>query len=239
MQRVLDTLAVTDLVYHHLAFTQPLVDVLVRETSRQNPRRVIAIGPNELLAAVLIDLGFDVDLWLLDGLPLSDDLRSRASRSGQLEEVLARPADILADIVLAPYVVEAWSAEPAATLQLLAASVAPGGKLIVAVRSPDELKRRWRRTRGPTPDDMPPSPVWPRLQNMQRLGAAQLVSAGDRAGLAAIRVLRTTDHRAFLRTEPLSVSRWGSKTVGHVAKRLIPAIRDCTVVTYARSNLSM
>ena len=50
VQGVLDHLPVTDFVYHHLAFTRPLVDTLVREVQRTSARRVLVIGPNELLA---------------------------------------------------------------------------------------------------------------------------------------------------------------------------------------------
>ncbi len=239
VQSVLDVLPVTDFVYHHLAFTRPLVDALVREVARSHPRRVLVVGPNELLAAVLIDIGFEVELWILDGLPLSDELQRRASRRGSLDEVLSS-ADMGADVVVAPYVVEAAELEPVDSLRILGRSLAPGGSLIVAARNPGEPKRRWRGNRTDAArTDLPPSPAWPRLPARRALAIGELIEAGRAAGLDAVRAVHVTDHHAFLATEPLSVARWAAKRGMYIAKRTVPALRDCSLVTYVSSNRSM
>ena len=166
VQGLLDVLPVIDSVYHHLAFTRPLVDALVAAVQRVGPTgRVLVIGPNELLAQALGALGYDVDLWVVDGLPLSEEVLHRASRCGSLEQVLAGPAAHPADVVVAPYIAEAAAAEPVELLNVLRSQVREGGSLIMACRQPGELRRRLRmilkakNVARARQGDLPPSPT--------------------------------------------------------------------------------
>src|SRR5262245_8226050 len=141
VQDVLDVVPVTDTVYDHLAFTRPLVDALVRAVRSVSPAgRVLVIGPNELLPAVLTDLGYDVDLWVVDGLPLSATSMRMASRAGPVEDLLVADGGPLADLVVAPYLLESVREEPDQALSAIGRNVKPGGYLVVACRQPGELR---------------------------------------------------------------------------------------------------
>ena len=231
VQRVLDALPVTDFVYHHLAYTRPLVDAVVEEVQRvDGGGRVIVVGPNELLPAVLVDLGYEVELWVLEGLPLSQSLTPLAVRTGPLDEVLAIPPQRRAAVLLAPYAIEAAAADPEAVIDQLAANVEPGGHLIAAVRRPGEMLRRIRGTsRGDTL--LPPSPSWPRLP-ARRLPTARELAAAGRGAIAVERIREVKDHRAYLRSEAMKVPRWAAKAGVSLAKSVVPSLRDCTLITY-------
>jgi hypothetical protein len=235
-QGVLDLLPVTDNVYHHLAFTRPLVDAIVAEIRQVEPTgRVLVIGPNELLPRVLIGLGYEVDLWVLEGLPLSEDVRRLASRCGSLDEILESPAIRRADVIVVPYVAEAAELEPSQLLMRLSAHLNRGGRIVMASRQPGELRRRlqWlRRAKLPmaSGDPYPLSPTWPILPPRRLLTAADLARAGD----AQFRVARSrlvVDHRACITIEALGLPKWLLKECLYLAKVAVPGFRDCTLVT--------
>jgi hypothetical protein len=239
---LLDVLPVVDNVYHHLAFTRPLVDALVAEVRRIAPAgRVLVVGPNELLAQVLVKLGYEVDLWVVDGLPLSDQALNHASRRGGLEQILGSPADQPADMVVVPYVAEAASIELPELLKLLRVHMRASGSLIVACRQPGELQHRLHRILrtlhavGPQESVLPPSPTWPNLPARRRLTGHDFAIAGG--GL--FQVARTElilDHRACMTSEALSLWKWLAKEGLHAAKVAVPAFRDCALVTLVTST---
>jgi hypothetical protein len=236
VREVLDVLEVTDSVYHHLAYTRPMVEVLVTEVGRIAPAgRVLIIGPNELLPAVLIKLGYEVDLWVLDGLPLSDELRRRASRSGTVDEVVDSVGPPV-DIVVVPYTVEAASLEPSALLTRLAGNLSEEGWMVVASRQPGELRRRLR-ARGWAGYEgiLPPSPTWPALP-LRRLLTARTLAGAVAGNFRVVRARLVIDHREYLAVEALSVFRWLKRKLAHLVKLAVPQFRDCVVVTMVRSG---
>lgn len=236
VQEVLDVIQVTDSVYHHLAYTRPLVEVLVGEVRRILPAgRVLVIGPNELLPAVLDKLGYEVDLWVLDGLPLSDELRRRASRSGAADEVAATVGPP-ADVVVVPYMVEAASLEPSVLLTRLAGNLTEAGWIVVASRQPGELRRRLR-AKGWAGFEviLPPSPTWPALP-LQRLLTARALAQAAAGEFRVVRAKLVIDHREYLAVEPLSIFRWLKRKLAYLVKVAMPQVRDCVVVTMVRSG---
>ena len=241
-QDLLDVLPVVDNVYHHLAFTRPLVDALVTEVRRIAPvGRVLVIGPNELLAQVLIKLGYDVDLWVVDGLPLSDDALGYATRCGSLEQILGSSAGQLADVIVVPYIAEAAAIEPRELLNVFRANMRNSGSLVMACRQPGELRHRLHRILralhvvGAQESALPPSPTWPKLPAMRRLTSRDLALAGT-GMLSVARSELVIDHRACMTSEALSLWKWLAKEGLHAAKVAVPAFRDCTVVTLVSST---
>ena len=237
VQGVLDVLPVTDNIYHHLAFTRPLVDALVGEVRRAGPTgRVLVIGPNELLPQVLVELGYEVDLWVLDGLPLSEGIRRRASRCGPLDEIIGATAAHRADVVLVPYVAEAAGLEPSQLLRALSTHVKRSGRVVMVCRQPGELRRRLRgalrkvKATIPSDDIFPLSPTWPTLPSRRLLTSRDLARAGG-GQFRVVRAEMVIDHRAYMTTEALTVWKWVLKEVLHLAKSAVPRLRDCTMVT--------
>jgi hypothetical protein len=242
VQDLLDVLPIVDSVYHHLAFTRPLVDALVAAVRRSGPTgRVRVIGPNELLAQALITLGYDVDLWVLNGLPLSEEVIAGASRRGSLEDVLGAPADKLADVIVAPYIAEAAALAPVELLKVLKAGLREAGTLIVACRQPRELRHRLygvlraMNAVGPEESVLPPSPTWPALPARRLLTSRDLTVAA--AGLFSVtRSELVNDHRACMTSEALSLWKWIAKEALHAAKQAVPGFRDCALVTLVSST---
>jgi hypothetical protein len=242
IQGVLDLLPVTDTIYHHLAFTRPLVDGLARAVREATPAgRVLIIGPNDLLPQALLKLGYEVDLWIVNGLPLSSVNFPLASRRGPLDEILLAAPERQADVVVIPYAAEASELEPAALLQRLADSVRRGGYLILASRQPGDLRRRVRRAlrkiRGTAPPDdaFPPSPTWPALP-ARRLLRKQDWATVCEGQFRMVRSRFVNDQRAHITTEALGVWRWLLKGGLHFAKASVPGFRGCVVVTLLRSG---
>jgi hypothetical protein len=241
VQDVLDVLPVTDNVYHHLAYTRPLVDALVDEVRRHTRTgRVLVIGPNELLPQVLIHLGYEVELWVLDGLPLSEVLQRRASRFAALDDVLSSPADQPADVILAPYVAEATALDPGRLLVVLGASLQQSGRLVMVSRQPGELTRRLRTAlsksyAGARDDRAPaPSPTWPALPARRVITKRDLIQAGG-GRFTTERLSLVTDHRACLTTQALSLPKWLGKEAIQLAKHAVPAFRDCWFASFVTS----
>jgi len=236
-QGVLDVLPVTDTIYHHLAFTRPLVDSILRAVRVATPAgRVLVIAPNELLPAVLVELGYQVDLWVVDGLPLSKENLQLASRRGQLDEVLLEPPTQLVDVVILAYGAEAAILEPAELLHRLRRHVREGGYVVLACRQPGDIRRRLRavlrKLRANVRQDYayPPSPTWPALQSRRLLTSRDLVRAvGGHFRVMGSRYV--IDRRAHLTTEALGLGPWLLKQGLHLAKLAVPPLRDCVLVT--------
>jgi hypothetical protein len=234
---VLDVLPITDTVYHHLAFTRPLVDALVRATYQATPiGRVLVIGPNDLLPQALMELGYEVDLWVVDGFPLSDSNLRWASRQGPLDTIIEILPKHRADLVLVPYAAEAASLEPAELLRTLRPHVREGGYLVMACRQPGDIRRRLRkillkeRSGTPLDDTFPPSPTWPALPARRLLTGEDVVRASS-GQFKVVRSQFVIDHRAYITTEAMGLWRWLLKVGLHLAKVAVPRFRDCTLVT--------
>ncbi len=151
----LDDLEVTDTVFHDLAFTLPLTAILIDKISaRPHDDRVLLIGPNVALAKVLVAEGRDVSIWHVPGVALTEDLGDRVTRKGTLDALLdpvGAGIDTAGsfDVIVAPYVIDAATAEPAVALATLHAIVAPTGVILVAVRRGGIVGVAFRRGTGP------------------------------------------------------------------------------------------
>src|SRR5262245_14161140 len=162
VQRILDNLPVTDTVFHHLAFTRPLVDALVEAVrAARSSGRVLVIGANDLLPQALIQLGYDVELWIISGLPLSRSNHRQGSSQGTIDEVLQWKQGEKFDIVVAPYAAEAAKQELGEVLGTLSDRVRAGGHIILASRQPGELRRRVRATLRLAGLETRPDPIFP------------------------------------------------------------------------------
>jgi hypothetical protein len=232
VQSVLDTLPVTDTVYHHLAFTRPLVDALVGAVRLAVPAgRVLVIGPNELLPRVLVEFGYDVDLWVPDGLPLSQEMQRLASRKGALDDILGIARDHSFDVIVVPYVAEAVTIDPARLLLTLSGHLKSDGFVVLACRQPGELRRRLREAFRKVDSPTKPANVYPLSPTWPAPPAKRLLTKNDlaHAGAGRFRVVAAEliiGHRAYLTTEPLGVWKWIVRVALHLTKVAVPTFRD-------------
>ncbi|HEX2186670.1 MAG TPA: methyltransferase domain-containing protein, partial [Chloroflexota bacterium] len=136
---VLDAMAITDLVYHDLAYAEPLVVDLLYEVLNRTPTggRVLAIGPNAYLARVLAEQGFDLEIWRFgENLLLQEVLPAGQGLAGEVTpQQLAGGALPFAgtyDTIVLPLVLEHVQANPRLVLEALRPLLAPGGCIVLA-----------------------------------------------------------------------------------------------------------
>lgn len=234
---VLNELAVTDSVFHALAHTLPLTEALVERVRRLRPGgRVLAIAANELLVEALDRLGYDLELWHVPAGSMSDELRARAARNGSLDELLEAPAGTW-DLVVLPFVLEACAEHPVQVLERLAGRLAPGGSIVAAYRQSGAIEHRLRAALGRPalldPVLHPPhvSLSWPALVARRGVGPAELHGWAARAGLEVEAADLVLERRATVPVEAMSLAGWLKAQALHLAKRRLPAVRDCVVAT--------
>src|SRR2546423_10789624 len=192
--RILDVLPVTDRVFHDLRLTEPLVLALVQRVRRlRTAGRILIVAPNITLTRALLELGYQVELWQVDGGTLTDDLAELVVDRALLDALLARPADAdRYDVIILPYVLEAAAQHPAHVMDALRQRLHPGGALLLAYRQAGSLSNRIRGAAGrPTL----PDPVfgsngmsfsWPAPPARRTFGPSQLRGWARRTGVPVV-----------------------------------------------------
>lgn len=222
---VMDSLAVTDRVYFHLKWTEPLVAELVRRAvAVKGAGKLLLICPNETLARVLIKLGYDADIWQVPHAIFSPQLREQAVKSAALDELLAAPAPVGGyDLIVMPFVLEAAGEDPTAVLSTLANCLKQDGVLLVAVRLP----RPGRKVLQPALASL----SWPLLPATRTVTVPEIFSASRQAGLKVTRGNHVISRTATISSQPMALAEWLRAVAVHQAKRLFPGWRDCYVAT--------
>ena len=237
--RILDVLPVTDRVFHDLRHTQPLVLALVQRVRRLRAAgRILIVAPNITLTRALLELGYQVELWQVDGGTLTDDLSELVVDRGPLDALLARPADAdRYDVIILPYVLEAAAQHPAHVMDALRQRLHPGGALLVAYRQAGSLSNRMRGAAGlPTlPDPVFASNEmsfsWPALPACRTFGPSELTAWALRTGFQVIQQEPVLDRRAAMVSDAMGLASWLSAVGTHAIKAALPAFRDCVIAT--------
>lgn len=238
----LERLQVTDLVYEDLwasrSLTRSLAQAVVAAVASGG--RVLAIGPNPHLAAVLRDLGYDLEVWGY-GNQVFENVDTDATPP------TLRPDDLMAvtpggyDGIVVCLALERHASPPAETLAALRQGLRRDGALVVAAEQAGRLGRRLGALRGRGLAVAPAAPMPPQAGevswNWPGGPAAWVLSEGDwrdaarTAGLAVTTVAYTSGRTPVPRTAPLKVSGYLKAYLRHSLKAVLPRWRDMLVFT--------
>ena len=178
----------------------------------------------------------------MPGVALTEDLRDRVTRKGTLDALL-EPGDdgvdgaASFDVIVAPYVLDATTAEPAVALGTLHGLVAPTGVILVAVRRAGSLASRFDAVRGRSA--LPDAAVaaarhswsWPMATPRRLVDPKSLRASARRAGLRMVECEDVIDTTGVVEVNALPVGQWVSARLAHSAKALFPTLRDTMVST--------
>lgn len=243
--RVLNRLAITEMTYYDLAFTQPLVaDLLSHLTHAVKPGgRTLLIGGNSLLAHCILTAGYSLDMWRFGENVLADELAGHIRGRIEPEKLAGGRLSLDAapyDAVLLPLIVEHVPGSPAAILASIRPWLRPDGVCIAASQSMASLGARSRALRGrsylpPWPDGEEArfSLSWPDLATYQYYSPEELLDYARQAGLRPVVTGYSLGHRAYHGTDFFGLRGYVSRLVRQGLKRAVPSLRDYVVLTLA------
>ena len=239
VSRVLDDLAVTDTVYHDLAHTRPLtVHLLNAITQRRQLGRTLLVGPNLALAQALADRDWPVEIWNVPGVAISEDMRAKVTRIGDLDALFdVAVGDDTYDVIVLPFVLDATLTDPSDVLKTVRRMVSPGGTVIVTLRRAGALEARLRAVAGRSLFTTDPSLryawSWPSAAPRRRLDVETLRASVHSAGFRLVDSEPVLDAQATAGVDAMTFTSWARAHVFHVIKRRMPALRDTLVATLA------
>jgi glycosyltransferase involved in cell wall biosynthesis/SAM-dependent methyltransferase len=243
--RVLDSLAITDIVYHDFEYTRPLVEEVLFRLVNQVERggKVLVIGANTLLAQCVLDAGYDLHLWRFGENLLSDDIEEQV-RGRLTPEMLAHSClpfgDERFDGVVLPLIFEHVPASPAAVLRALTPHLRRDGVVVTATHNLGVVHTRRRALLGKPflpgwrTQETAFSYNWPDLQPYRFYLPDELRHYGRQAGLHTLEWGYVLGHTAFNNADFLSLRQYGALKAKHLLHRLVPPLREYVVLTYAR-----
>jgi hypothetical protein len=153
--RVLDGMAITEMVYHGHAHTRPLVeDLLFRlmnHVDAGTPARVLLVGGNSLLAETIAAAGYDLHHWRFGENVFTDDVEARLR--GRLTPPMFGAGCLPLgeerfDALVLPLVFEHVPEGPAAVLRALAPFLKRDGVIVGATQNLGGFSARLRVLRG-------------------------------------------------------------------------------------------
>jgi hypothetical protein len=233
LEDVLDELQITDREYHHLNLSIPLSASIVDSALRtvRSGERVLLVGGTTLLARALMRLDVDLEIWRFPQSHLVAGTESRVT-SDVTPHSLA-DMDIQAgnySLVILPFVVESVSSDVANFLRRMRASLAPGGRIVIATRNQARMGTRIAAMLGrPFATKSPAGPFslsWPNLPIYREYHGSELIAATRRAGLQAEQCQYIDASRLFLELEPMPIEAYVAKKVAGAVRRLAPSMRD-------------
>jgi SAM-dependent methyltransferase len=237
VHRVLDELPVTDTVYHDLAYSRPLtVHLLDEVTASRQGSRTLLVGPNIALAQALVDQDWPVEIWHVAGVTITEDMRARVTRSGDIDTLFGEPVgDDTYDVIVLPFVLDAALVDPSALLEVVRRMTRPRGTIIATLRRAGALEARLRAVGGrsllTTDPNLRYSWSWPSATARRRLDLEALRAAAHAAGFRLVRTEEVVDALATAGVDAMTVTSWVRAHVHHAIKQAAPALRDTLVAT--------
>lgn len=237
VEKVLDTLEVTERAYHHLNYALPLIADLVHRTrlAAGPGDRVLLIGGNTLLAEVLLRLGYRVDVWQFPHAYLTDDVKPLVSRRITPETVLkSAPPDDLQQVIILPLVLEALREPSESVFRMLRSAMLPEGRLIVATENQSRLGVRLAALAGkpirPRAEAEAVSLSWPALPTIHQHHPQQIRKEACAAGFRVRKSEFAVPERPFLEMEPMNLADYGVRKLRHAIAHAVPPLRDVAVL---------
>jgi hypothetical protein len=233
LEDVLDELQITDREYHHLNLSVPLSASIVECALRtvRSGERVLLVGGTTLLARALMRLDIDLEIWRFPQSHLVAGTESRVT--SEVTQYSLADMDIQAgnySLVILPFVVESISGDLTDFLRRMRASLAPGGRIVIATRNQARMGTRIAALLGqPFATKSPAGPFslsWPNLPVYEEYHGSELIAATRRAGLQAERCQYIDASRLFLELEPMPIEAYVARKAAGAVRRLAPSMRD-------------
>lgn len=238
----LDSMAITDIVYHEFEYTRLLVeDILFQLMNRAViGDQVSVIGSNSLLAQCILKVGYDLHLWLFGENILASELepniRGRVTPE-MISDGQSRFSERNCGAIILPMVVEHVFANPSMTLGFFKPSLHRDGVLITATRNAGSLGLRSRAFLGmPYQPDLRQSVVhfsmnWPDLQEWRYYLRSELAQVAQDGGFMPLGTKFSMGHQAFKRTDFFGIRSYCALMTKHWMKKFFPSLRDYFVLS--------
>jgi glycosyltransferase involved in cell wall biosynthesis/SAM-dependent methyltransferase len=239
---VLDEMQVTDVEYHCLEYTRPMVtNLLLPLVQRSSGRgKVLVVGPDALLAEMLLKLGYDVDIWTF-GEQLLPENQAEYIRGSVTPDTLLEGAisadDKIYDLIILPKVLEHLHENPVVLLRQMFTLLSPGGLLILSTANLGRLGVRLRALlgKGFLPDwkGNPPGKLdnWPILREYRFFQAGEIHTWSEESGFQEMDRGYTEGHHAYNAILPLGLISYLALKTKHFVKTSIPQLQDYLVFT--------
>lgn len=241
---ILDELPIEERAYHHLDFTQPLVEEIMRHVLRipaeQGP--ILLIGGNSLLAHAMLRHGYDLTIWALKHGYLDSQLHPYIERSFYATEManeISQPARRRFAVIVLPLILEALDGGSKAYLSALRKNLHPDGGLILAVSHLNNLEARLAAIVGGnfaprTVEGDPVSLSWPMFASARPYHRGELLRECRDAGFKVSEAQYVVANRPFMGMETLALPEYLKRLLSAGLKRLFPSIRDVLLVRLER-----
>lgn len=238
---VLDSIDITDVVYHEFMFARPLVeDILFRVVNLAEPGgKVMVAGGNSLLCHAILAAGYDLHLWKFGENLMSGELDKYRRGAVSQEEFKTGqlPFDDRYDAIVLPLVFEHLPEYPLPALKALRRFLRRDGVIVAATRNLAVLGTRIRALRGqPILPEYRASDVffsvnWPDLQAHRYYLRSELVTMAEAAGYALVEAEYVVGRTVYEADPLFGVGGWLSRIAKHQLKRAMPSLRDYILVT--------
>jgi hypothetical protein len=184
---------------------------------------------------VLIRLGYETDLWQVPNAVITDELRTRVTRTAPLDDLLrsVTPTEPYEVIVL-PYVVEAAREEPAVLLSRLAGWLGPEGAMVAGIRLRVAESRLGRIQRAGRPAAF--SLSWPTLPAVRTPEFDEVRAWFALAGLHVREGGHVIDRTATVPIRAMTIRNWFAALTAHYIRLAVPGMRDCYAATLLRGD---
>jgi glycosyltransferase involved in cell wall biosynthesis/SAM-dependent methyltransferase len=245
---VLDDMQVTDVEYHCLEYTRPMIISLLKPlVQRGSPQgKFLVVGPDPLLAEVLIKLGYDVDIWTFGEqlLPKNqgDYIRGSLTPDSILEGALSHEGTIY-DLIVLPKVFEHLRENPVVLLRQLFTLLSPGGLLVLSTANLGRLGVRLRALlgKGFLPDwkGEPPPKLdnWPTLRQYRLFQADEIHTWSEETGFQVLDRGYTEGHHAYNEILPLGLPAYLTLKTRYIIKKSVPQLQDYLVFSLQKPGV--
>lgn len=245
VEKVLDSLEITDMVYHDFHYSMPQVEDILFElvNNLDRPARVLTLGPNTLLAQAISELGYEQHLYKFGDNMLTDELEAQV-RGKITPETLASGevhlGDDRFDAIILPFVFEHVSINPARVVNAFRPYLRRDGLIIALTRNLTTLGMRIRGALGRRvmPDWRAPQVMfamnWPILQPYRFYTKRELETYCREAGLVPVTNAHRLGKTAFSHADFMGIRQYATAKAKHWLKSSVPAFREFILLTLAQ-----
>jgi glycosyltransferase involved in cell wall biosynthesis len=245
---VLDDMQVTDVEYHCLEYTRPMVISLLLALMQRGKQgdKVLVVGPDPLFAKLLVELRYDVDIWCFGEQLLPEDLHDHI-RGSVTPETLLEGAILSEnesyDLIVLPKVFEHLQENPVVLLRQMYSLLPARGILILSTAHLGRLGVRLRALmgRGFLPDwkGDPPGKLdnWPTLREYRLYQAEEIHTWSEESGFQVLDRKYTEGHHAYNEILPLRLLIYLALKTKHFIKTSIPQFQDYLVFSLQKPGV--
>jgi glycosyltransferase involved in cell wall biosynthesis/2-polyprenyl-3-methyl-5-hydroxy-6-metoxy-1,4-benzoquinol methylase len=245
VREALDSMDITDVVYHDFEHSTPLVEDVVFQLLNRVDRgsSVLAIGANGLLAKSILAAGYDLTLWRFGQSLLPAELGAHVGGAITAEDLASGAVPSIEaryDALVLPRVFEHVPADPDVVIKTLLPNLRRDGIIFVATRNLASLHVRVRSALGKSflpgfgPPDVLFSMNWPDLHVRRYYLRDELLKYVRAAGLVPVHVGFSVAFTPYNGSEYFGLRGYAARELKHWIKRALPSMRDYVTLTLRR-----